>query len=704
LVWDRHSQPEVEGFDLIELKDGRAFERFCFPQRINGECIGVVVNLREVTERRQAETALRMGEEKYRLLWATAEDAIVIFGSDNIILEANAAVTTILGYTPEELIGGDIAQIQPERLREGHRRGLQRYLDTGVRKINWRAAEVPALHRDGREIPVEVAFNHLHFDGRDLFAGFIRDISVRKQAEQALANFAAIVDSSRDAIISKTPEGIITSWNNGAERIFGYTAAEAIGRSILMIIPPERADEEPRILARQGQGQATDHFETVRIRKDGQRIDVSITLSPIKDSAGNVIGISKIARDITERKQAEAERELLLSREQKAREEAESANRIKDEFLATLSHELRTPLNAILGWSSMISDGGLSEDDKVQGIEIIHRNARLQAQLVEDILDVSRIVTGKLRMDVQVVNLQTVIEDAVESMWPAINAKGIRFQRVLDSGASMVAGDPNRLQQVVWNLLANAIKFTPRAGRVQVRLERVNSHVEIIISDTGLGVDPAILPHIFERFRQADQSSTRSHGGLGLGLAIVRHVVEMHGGAVEADSPGLGMGTTFTVKLPIIATRSSEVSSQKAEARVHPTTSIGRGASFECPDVLRGLHVLVVDDDNDARGLVTTVLETCKAKVTIAACAAEALSKLQTSRPDVIVSDVGMPGEDGYSLIQKIRSLPAEQGGQTPAAALTAYARVEDRLHALRSGFQFHLSKPIEPAELVTVV
>ena len=563
------------------------------------------------------------------------------------------------------------------------------------------------MHRDGREIPIEIAFNHLRVEGTDLFAGFIRDITERKQVEQALAGLAAIVDSSHDAIVSKTLQGIVTSWNRGAQRIFGYSAEEMVGQPILKIIPPERVDEEPQIIARQASGERIEHFETMRIRKDGQRINVSLTLSPIRDKQGKIIGISKIARDITERKQVEAEREELLAREQKARQDAETANRIKDEFLATLSHELRTPLTAIIGWARMIGDTRLGEEDRARGLEIIHRNARLQAQLVEDILDVSRIITGKLRLDVRPIELAEVIDGAIESVLPAVEAKGIRLQRVLDSRAGLVSGDSSRLQQVIWNLLSNAIKFTPKGGRVQIRLERINSHIEVIISDSGAGINPDVLPHIFERFRQADQSSTRHYGGLGLGLAIVRHIVETHGGSVEADSPGEGQGATFTVKLPVLATRSAETKSRKTDQRVHPTANVDGARSenvLDCPDELEGLHVLVVDDDEDTRRLVKTVLESCNAKVTTAGSAVEALATLQSTCPDVLISDIGMPGEDGYSLIRKVRALPAEQGGQTPAAALTAFARVEDRLQVLRSGFQIHLPKPIEPVELIAVV
>ncbi len=403
-----------------------------------------------------------------------------------------------------------------------------------------------------------------------------------------------------------------------------------------------------------------------------------------------------------ERKRGETERAQLLSSEQHARKEAEAANRMKDEFLSTLSHELRTPLTAILGWTHMLSAGQIDEANRQRALETIERNARAQQQLIEDILDVSRVISGKMRLEVRPLDLATVIEAAVEAVLPAAAAKEIRLQRVLDSGASMVSGDPARLQQVIWNLLTNAIKFTPKGGRVQVRLERVNSHVEIVVSDSGQGIAADILPFIFERFRQADSTSTRAHGGLGLGLAIVRHLVEMHGGTVEAESAGAEQGATFTVKLPLIAMRARELAPEQAQARVHPTAR--ERVPFHCRPELDGVHILVVDDEADTRHLVTTILEKCAARVTATSSAAEAFALLKELRPDVLISDLGMPEEDGYSLIAQVRALPAQAGGRTPAVALTAYARVEDRLRVLRAGFQTHLPKPVEPAELVAVV
>jgi PAS domain S-box-containing protein len=405
----------------------------------------------------------------------------------------------------------------------------------------------------------------------------------------------------------------------------------------------------------------------------------------------------------------EATRKERIKAENAAKEnerlfnEAKEANRLKDEFLATISHELRTPLNAISGWSSMLLAKSLDEETSRRAIEIINRNARAQAQIIEDILDVSRIITGKLRLDIQLINPCQVIESAVESARPAADAKNIRLQMVLDPNAGPVSGDPNRLQQVIWNLLSNAIKFTPKGGRVQIRLERINSHVEISVSDTGQGISADFLPFVFERFRQSDSTTSRRYGGLGLGLSIVRQLTEMHGGTVTVESPGEGLGATFVVMLPIAVVYKKSFG-QNTDERVHPRTS-EYAVAFDCPPQLSGLRVLCVDDEKDARELLTAVLAQCEAETLAVASSAEAFEAVKEFNPHILVSDIGMPGEDGYELIRKIRERErAENLKRIPAVALTAYARVEDRLRALSAGFQMHIPKPVEPAELATVI
>ena len=673
-----------------------------------------------------------------------------------------------------------------------------------------------------------------------------------KSPELAPYWLSAIIESADDAVISKTLDGIITSWNNGAERIFGYTADEVIGKPVTILIPPDHEDEEPRILAQLRAGERIEHYETVRVRKDGRLIDISLTVSPIRGPNGKIVGASKIARDITEQRQsrkaldeaserlklaldaarlgdwswdarsdvvtmsetaanifgippgpymtwaalrellheedremaraaveqalanhtdydveyrvlrednsevwvsakargiyaddgtvvgmlgfvqdistrkwnektlrdqaeelrtlnesvtrlyetatrARAEAEHSAAQNERLYRQAEESSRLKEEFLATISHELRTPLSAILGWTRMLRLGQLSPENSVKALDTIERNARAQAQLVDDLLDVSRIITGKLRMDVRPSDPNSFIDAAVEAVRPAAEAKGVRVQTVVDTGPILIPGDPVRLQQVVWNLLSNAIKFTPRGGRVQVRSERVNSHLEIIVSDTGQGISPDFLPHVFDRFRQADQKTSRQHGGMGLGLAIVRHLVEMHGGTVNANSEGEGKGATFTVMLPITPVYQVDSSG----SRVHPAAR-DLSPPNDAPDRLDNLRILVVDDEADTRELLRQGLEYCGAIVSIAGSAAEAVEAIRVKPPDILISDIGMPGVDGYDLIKQVRRLP-EKGSKVPAIALTAYTRTEDRLQALRAGYDMHVPKPVELAELVAV-
>jgi signal transduction histidine kinase/DNA-binding response OmpR family regulator len=392
----------------------------------------------------------------------------------------------------------------------------------------------------------------------------------------------------------------------------------------------------------------------------------------------------------------------LLEREQQARAAAEAASRAKEEFLAVLSHELRTPLNAVYGWARMLRSGQIEGEAVTRALDVIMRNANAQVQLIDDMLDVSRIITGKMRLDVRPVDLEAVVEAAVDVVRPAAEAKHIRLQAVLDPQAVAITGDPDRLQQVVWNLLSNAVKFTPREGRIQVHLQRVNSHVEIVISDSGQGIAADVLPHVFERFQQGDSTSTRRQTGLGLGLALVRHLVELHGGTVEASSAGEGQGSTFTVKLPVAIARAGESEEARpARGRAHPTAPVSVSTSGPS---LQGLRVLVVDDDRDGLDLIAAILTTGGAEVQARPSAAEGFEALQAWRPDVLISDIEMPGEDGYTFIRRVRALDTAKVARTPAVALTAYGRVEDRLRTLSAGYSMHIPKPVDPTELVTVV
>ncbi len=392
------------------------------------------------------------------------------------------------------------------------------------------------------------------------------------------------------------------------------------------------------------------------------------------------------------------ERARLYQTEQRLRAQAEAANRIKDEFLATVSHELRTPLTAIVGWSSMLRTSQLDHETTARAIETIERNAKAQTQIIEDLLDVSRIITGKLSLDARSTELDSIIRTALEALSPAAATKGLIIESELDAGAGTVWGDPSRLQQVMWNLLSNAVKFTPRGGKIEARLRRVESHVQISISDTGQGISPEFLPFVFDRFRQADGTSTRVHGGLGLGLAIVRHLVEMHGGVVRAESAGEGLGATFTVELPLMAVQSVNVDSRGLSQSVAGAVPIDYASGLE------DVRILIVDDEPDARLLLTAIINRCGASVLAVGSAAEALEALRQFKPHILVSDIGMPKEDGYSLMRKVRALTPEEGGRIPAVALTAYAREEDRMRALLSGFQVHVAKPVNPAELIAVI
>jgi PAS domain S-box-containing protein len=400
-------------------------------------------------------------------------------------------------------------------------------------------------------------------------------------------------------------------------------------------------------------------------------------------------------------RQAAEERKVLLESERVARAEAERTSQMKDEFLATLSHELRTPLSAILGWAQVLRRGSRDQSDLQRGLSTIERNARAQAQLIEDLLDMSRITSGKVLLDMRTLAPSAFIDAAIDTVRPAADAKNIRIERHFDSSPGLVAGDPARLQQVVWNLLSNAIKFTPRDGQVEVGLAHRDGHVEITVRDNGIGIRPEFITHVFERFRQADASTTRRHGGLGLGLSIVKHMIEQHGGTVRADSGGEGCGALFTVALPVA--KAQAPAERQGNARVRATAAAPGTPEMVVRD-LSGVAVLVVDDDRDARELIARILTDCQAQVALAANAREALARFSAAPPDLLISDLGMPEMDGFELLARVRALGREHGGRVPAIALTAFARSEDRLRALEAGFSAHISKPVEPSELISAV
>jgi PAS domain S-box-containing protein len=817
--------------------------------------------------RRESERALRDQSDQNLTLINRAPLGIFLVDADFRIAEVNPVAQPVFENIPGGAIGRNFDEVAhllwQKEYADEMARTFRRTLETGEPYVNadgggLRIDRGVADHYEWRVDRITV------LNGRFGLVCYFRDISAQKRASAASAYLAALVDSADDVIIAKDLDGIIQWCNGAAERVFGYSSQELVGQPVRILIPPERQSEEDDILARLRRGERVEHFETVRMAKNGRRLDMALTISPVRDEAGRIIGASKIGRDITAAKRAEAERIRLLQENAAVTEtlndvgaivasdldrttivqavtdaatelttaefgaffynvidergeaytlytisgvprdvfskfpmprntelfeptfkgtnvvrsaditkdpryghnapyhgmppghlpvrsylavpvkghggdvigglffghsevgrfdehherlalgvaswasvalenarlytSVQEASRLKDEFLASLSHELRTPLNAILGYARMLRTGIIAPEKKQKAVDTIERNATSLTQIVEDVLDISRIVSGKIRLNVQPVEFPTIVRNAIDVVAPAVEAKGVRVETVIDPLAAPVSGDPERLQQVLWNLLSNAVKFTNRGGRVQIRLERVDSHVELTVSDTGIGIAPEFLPHVFERFRQADAGITRERGGLGLGLSIARQLTEMHGGTIEVSSAGLGHGATFRVKLPLMIVQPG----RDEPPRVHPRSAAG--AADVTAASLEGIHVLAVDDEPDALALVSEVLEAAGAQVTTAVSADTALDTLMNEVPDVVVADLGMPRVDGFQFIDRVRHHVNLRVREVPAAALTAYARSEDRMKALRAGFQIHLAKPIDPAELITTI
>ena len=612
---------------------------------------------------------LQQSEERFKLLVESVREyAIFMLDPSGHVLTWNAGAERFKGYRADEIIGQHFSRFYP---REALARGLPAHELQVASKTGVFEDEGWRVRKDGSLFWANVVVTPMRNAQGELvgFAKVTRDLTQRRAHEEDLRRseerFRLLIEGVAEyAIFMLDPNGRVVTWNSGAERIKGYTAVEIIGQHFSVFYPQDAKDSgwpdhELRVAAEKGS--FTD--AGWRLRKDGTTFWANVTITAIRDDSGQLIGYVKLTRDMTEAKRIEAiehanlQREEMLDAERNARMSAQRATRLKDEFLATLSHELRTPLSAILGWTQLLLRPETSKgpDERKRAIEVIDRNARAQVKLIDDLLDLSRVMTGKLRLDLHQVSFASVVEAAVDSARPSADVKGIRLKAILGSSSQdIVSADSARLQQVVWNLLTNAIKFTPKGGQVQVLLQRVNSHLELSVSDTGIGIPANYLPHVFDRFSQKDTSTTRAFGGLGLGLAICKQLVELHGGSIRAASQGEGMGATFSVQLPLSIVQLDDQSAP----RVHPTAETQPGEMLSLPR-LEGVHVFAVDDEPDARDLLRTVLEDQGAKVTSFASAEDALAALKTAKPTVLVCDIGMPKMDGYQLI---RTLRAEEG------------------------------------------
>jgi len=651
-------------------------------------------------------------EERFRLLVESVRDyAIFMLSPEGRVVTWNAGAERFKGYRAHEIIGEHFSRFYPA---EALARGLPAHelevaaADGSFEDEGWR------VRKDGSQFWANVVITAMRTpDGRLIgFAKVTRDLTQRRGHEEALRRseerFRLLVEGVADyAIFMLDANGMVATWNVGAERIKGYTAAQIVGKHFSVFYPDEaRASGWPdhELLVATEKGSFVD--EGWRVRRDGSMFWANVTITALRDDDGRLIGFAKLTRDLTERRQAEAaeaagrQRDELLQAERGARMEAQRATRMKDEFLATLSHELRTPLSAILGWTQVLRRAGSSGKpvDLERAVDVIERNARAQVKLIDDLLDLSRIMAGKIRLDAQPIPLLDVVQAAVDSARPAAEAKNLRLAARLDPAASTVLGDSGRLQQVVWNLLTNAIKFTPDGGQVQIDVQRVGSRVELTVSDTGIGIPANFLPQVFDRFSQNDSSTTRAFGGLGLGLAICRQLVELHGGTIRAASAGEGQGASFVVDLPM-----AHVQLEAEAAQCEPPAAQPAPADAQALPRLGGVHAFILDDEADARELLRRVFEDQGAQVTVFASAHDALAALQQSRPAVIVSDIGMPAMDGYQFMRSLRA-GETRNDRIPALALTAFARADDRKKSLLAGYQAHLAKPFDVTELVLVV
>lgn len=707
----------TEHFETVRLaKDGHLIDISLSVSPIrdeSGAIIGASKIVRDISEQKRLARELAAQQEWFRVTLGSIGDAVIASDPDGRVTYMNSSAQTLTAWAAEEATGqalADVFHIVNEKTRQSVDNPAALVMRSG--HIVGLANHKVLIDRDGIDHPIADSAAPIQ-DATGRIIGVVlvfRDVTEERRAEEAIAEqrewFETTLESIGDAVIATDVRGRVVFMNPVAEHLTGWRLDDARHRTcaeVFNIINEQtrRIVENPvtRVLKEGVIVGLANH--TVLIATDGTERPIDDSGAPIRNRDGRVVGTVLVFRDVSDRRRMEAEREQaahererLLVAERSARAEAERANRLKDDFVAMVSHELRTPLNAISGWTDLMSKKRSDAAFVARGLDIVARNTRLQTELISDLLDISRIASGKLRLELESVHLASIIETAVETMQHAADQKGVMLERRLDTSIGSIAGDPARLQQVVWNLLSNAIKFTPKNGRVQITLERVDAQAEIVIRDSGIGIRPDFLPYVFDRFQQADASRTRHFGGLGLGLSITKSLVELHGGVVKAESAGEGRGATFTIKLPLATPPALREEALAPAASSSNTDHVS----------LATIHVLVVEDEPDAANFVKQLLEMHGAHVTLATSAREALEILANSEPDILISDIGLPEMDGYELMEQIRRKPVADGGSLVAVALTAYARSEDRKRALLAGYQAHLAKPVESDELVATM
>jgi PAS domain S-box-containing protein len=720
-------------------------------------------NLRAFQAKSRLDEKLPQTELLLRQLLDASVEGILAFDRDFRYLAWNQGMERISGLKPENVLGRCAFDVFPFIKETGEDKCLVAALAGQSTTSENRPYVVPETGREGF---FKAYYSPLRDRAENIVGGIavVYDITERKRVEEAAQEahqrLSFHVENSPLAVIEWDSDFRVSRWSASAERLFGWTPEEVLGKHVSEwhFVFDEDADAVAQVTQRQRVGaELLGVLHNRNYTKDGSVLYCEWYNSVLRDESGELVSVLSLVLDVTTRNLAEEERVNLLARERDLRQQAEQADRLKDEFLATLSHELRTPLTSILGWATLIRNGEVDRAENLdRALEIIERNARSQARLIDDLLDVSRIITGNLQLEVHPLNLAPIVEAAIDALRPAAAAKGIQIVTKLDPRNCLVSGDANRMRQVIWNLLMNAIKFTPRGGRVSLRLDclassssaspvrpspaqQLISFARLTVSDTGDGITPEFLPYVFHRFRQEEGSISRKAGGLGLGLAVVRHLVELHGGSVSAESPGPGRGSTFIVDLPLAIERRDGVSQPDHQPAALNRRSgdnnrangesagfgknvenVGASAADQQQSVvdsrpLTGVRVLLVEDDDDSRGLLSLILERYGAEVIALASSAEAIDAFIQKTPDVVVSDIGMAEEDGYQLIRRLRSLPLQGSLLTqsseaalpalvPAIALTGYATLKDRDRALASGYQLHIAKPVEPDNLVAAI